>query len=107
MLQVFATLLWVAHVRYLREEHSDHQYQLGFQDGREELQAEIIQNGGQIPADVYVYRDKDLTLNLGGSVHTVIVFYPLVAMQGLALILLITLHFSQPCKSEVDPSNAE
>ena len=106
-MQVFATLLWVAHIGYLREEHSSRQYKLGVQTGREEFRTEILERGGEIPDAVYVYRDKDLALNLGESIHSFIVIYPLIAMQGLALILLISLACSRPCKSEFDRGSAE
>jgi len=107
MLQVFATMLWFAHISYLRDDHSSHQFELGVQAGREKLQDEIIQNGGEIPATVSAYRDKDEMLNLGESIHAFLVFYPLVIMQGIALILLMALAFSHSCKPKVSHNNTE
>lgn len=107
LLQVFATLLWLAHDRYLREEHSSRQYKLGVLTGRDEFRSDILKNGGEIPDTVYAHHDKDLVLNLGESIHSFTVIYPLIAMQGLALILLLSLACSRPCKSEFDRGSAE
>lgn len=101
VLQVIATLLWLWHADYLLENYSVRQYKLGMQDGKRELMTEILGQGGEIPDGVFVYQDKGLAVNLGGGLHQLFVFYPLMGLQSAALLLLISMSMSVFRKKEV------